>query len=56
MGLSLTEAAALSLYDYEELLWNWNEAHETSSGVAPPDPEKWNLVRDRLNSDPRFVN
>lgn len=33
MGLSLTDVARISWWEYQALLWNWNDRH------APPDEE-----------------
>jgi hypothetical protein len=42
MGVSPAEAAKLSLWTYEALLWNWNDRHRTDDGDEPveaPDAE-----------------
>jgi hypothetical protein len=41
MGVGPTEAAKLSLWTYEALLWNWNERHRTEDddAVEPPDAD-----------------
>jgi hypothetical protein len=36
MGVSPAEAAKLSLWTYEALLWNWNERHKTDDDETEP--------------------
>lgn len=36
MGVSPAEAAKLSLWSYEALLWNWNDRHRTDDEQADP--------------------
>lgn len=54
MNIPPSEAERMSLHDYEELLWNWNDVHDTD--VQAPDPQKWAKMRDMINADPRLVN
>lgn len=42
MGVGPTEAARLSLWTYEALLWNWNDRHRTDDedeAVELPDAD-----------------
>lgn len=54
MNISLGEAKAMTLWEYEAILWNHNEAHGTDD-LPPPDPEIAIPLLDRLNSDPRLT-
>jgi hypothetical protein len=56
MGLSFAEADSLSLYDYEELLYHWNEAHDTDGDVEPPDPEVAMRILDKINATPELIH
>lgn len=56
MNIPPSETGNLSLWHYEALLWNWNEAHDTSGDVAPPDPAIALPLLDRINADPRLTH
>jgi hypothetical protein len=55
MGVSPCEADRFSLHDYEELLYHWNEAHDTSPAAAP-QPERARKLIDSINANPILVN
>lgn len=45
MGIGSGDAGRLTLWEYQGLLWHWNEMHkppeEAGKGkAAPPDPDK----------------
>lgn len=52
MNIPPSDTRALSLWEYEALLHNWNKAHDTDGGVEAPDPEKTQRLIDRVNSLP----
>lgn len=55
MNIPPSEAKQLSLWEYEALLWNWNESHSTDGDLDPPDPEMWASMRSKINADPRLT-
>jgi hypothetical protein len=55
MNIPPSEAKKLLLWEYEALLWNWNESHSTDADLAPPDPEQWAAMRGKINADPRLT-
>jgi 16S rRNA G527 N7-methylase RsmG len=56
MGLSLAEGDALSLHDYEQILHNWNEAHNTTGEMDAPDPELAMAILEKANRDERLIH
>jgi hypothetical protein len=56
MGVSPSEADRFSLHDYEELLYHWNEAHDTGASAAAPQPERARKLIDSINANPILVN
>jgi hypothetical protein len=54
MNIPPSEAKALSLWEYEALLHNWNKAHDTGDDIAPPDPEMTQRIIDRINALPNL--
>lgn len=54
MNIPPSEARQLSYYDYQALLWNWNDA-QARTDVEPPDPEMTMALLDQINSDPRLT-
>lgn len=42
-------ADQLSLWQYEALLWHWNEAHRSADDIDPPDPEIAMAILERAN-------
>lgn len=53
MNIGPDAAAALSMWEYEALLFYWNEAHATDDGEAPaPDPEVAMAILDLANRNP----
>lgn len=52
MNVSLADARGMSLWDYEALLYHWNEAHSTD--VAAPDHDKTQRLIDKINTDPKL--
>lgn len=54
MNIPPSEAKALTLWEYEGILWNHNEAHG-SDELPPPDPATAMPLLDKLNSDPRLT-
>lgn len=47
----------MTLYEYEERLWHWNEAHESDEDkIDLPDPEVTMRLIDRANADKRLTN
>lgn len=55
MNIPPSEAERMSLGDYEALVWNWNEAHNTS-GIEPADHALTQKLVDRINSDPLLIH
>lgn len=55
MNIPPDQAARLSLWEYEALLWHWNDAHDTSD-IEPPDPEIAMPILERANLNPQLVN
>lgn len=53
MHMPPSEAKALSLWEYEAMLWNWNKAHN-GSDVEAPDPDKTQKLIDKINLDPKL--
>jgi hypothetical protein len=56
MGISKADADALTLWEYEGILWNYNEAHRSPDDVEPPDPEAATALLELLNNDPRLTH
>lgn len=52
MNIPPSEAKALSMWEYEALLFHWNDAHSTD--VQPPDPALTMKLIDRINMDPKL--
>ncbi|MGJ0508934.1 MAG: hypothetical protein ACR652_17760 [Methylocystis sp.] len=50
-----SEAKALSMWEYEALLWNWNDAHDLDADASAPDPEVTQALLDKINADPRLT-
>lgn len=50
MNIPPSDTRALSLWEYEALLHNWNKAHNVDGDVTPPDPEKTQRMVDRVNA------
>lgn len=55
MNIPPSEAKALSLWEYESLLYHWNEAHGGSDDDAP-DPEVAIPLLERINADKRLTH
>lgn len=55
MNIPPGEARNLSLWDYEALLWHWNEAHSTDGPIGTLDGEEMQAMLDRINADPRLT-
>lgn len=55
MNVPPSEAAELSLYDYEAMLWHWNEVHRTGE-VDPPDPDMAMAILERANATPQLIH
>jgi hypothetical protein len=60
MGIGPEAAKEMDLWEYEGLLFHWNEAHGTSDkddgGPLPlPDREKSLAIVDMINGDPRLT-
>lgn len=53
MNIPRDSGERLSLYEYEETLWHWNEAHRTD--VDPPDAELTERRLAKINQDPRLT-
>lgn len=51
------QAATMTLYEYEERLWHWNEAHasEEDKGIDLPDVAVTMRLIDMANADPRLT-
>lgn len=54
MNIPPSDARELSLWEYEALLWHWNDAHDIE--VEAPDPEIAIPLLERINADPRLIN
>ena len=53
MNIPPSEAKRLSLWEYEAILWNFNEAHRVEDDEpSAPEPKILQSQLDRLNSDP----
>ncbi len=59
MGVPPSDAGRLSLWEYQGMLWHWNEAHKTDDApdaAPPPDADRVraNLaaINARLNRTP----
>jgi hypothetical protein len=55
MNIPPSEAKALSLWEYQALLWQWNEAHNYDADGEAPDAERTQELLDRINADPRLT-
>ena len=61
MGITKADADKLSLWEYEAILWNHNEAHrpaderEKGAPLEPPDPKIALPLLDAINADPRLT-
>lgn len=55
MNVPPSEARALSYYDYQALLWNWNDAHKVGDEGDLPDAETTMALLDKINADPRLT-
>jgi hypothetical protein len=49
------QADAMSLHEYEERLWHWNEAHDTE-GRGLPDIDVTMALIDKINADPKLTH
>jgi hypothetical protein len=56
MGLSLADMEKMSITEYEEILYHWNEAHRTGDDVDAPDAEMAMRVLEAANADPRLTH
>ncbi len=56
MNIPVEAAAALALWEYEALLWHWNDAHSSGDDIEAPDPERAIAMLDRINADPRLTH
>lgn len=57
MGVSLGDARAMSLWEYEAMLTEHNARHDPKgTPVAKPAKEKVRRHLDRLAADPRFTH
>jgi hypothetical protein len=56
MNVPPSEAAKLSLHDYEAMLWNWNEAHRGKDDIEPPDPVLTMERLAKINADRRLTH
>ena len=53
MGAPPSEAKALSLWEYEALIFHWNDAHSTGEDHDPPaNRDLMEKLIDRINADP----
>lgn len=51
------QAQDMDLYEYEERLWHWNEAHATGDEpVELPDPEVTERLIQKAMGDKRLTN
>lgn len=52
MGLSPDDLKSLSWWEYQALLWTWNERHQTDAeqSVEPPDAAFVDRFFDRLGA------
>jgi hypothetical protein len=55
MGITKSDADRLSLWEYEAILWNHNEAHRSPDDIDPPDPVAATALLEKLNNDPRLT-
>jgi hypothetical protein len=55
MNVPPSEAKALSLWEYEALLHNWNEAHNPDGSVEAPDHERTQRMIEKLNANPALL-
>lgn len=54
MGVSDSDARAMSLHDYEMRLWHWNQIHGEPE-VEIVDPERTQSIIDQLKSRPDLL-
>lgn len=50
------QVEAMSLYEYEERLFHWNEAHALDGDVDAPDPEIAMAILEKIRANPAMVN
>lgn len=55
MNIAPSEANKLSLWEYEAILWHWNDAHSIKDDLEAPDPEAAMALLEKINSDPRLT-
>lgn len=55
MNIPPSEAKSLSLWEYEAILSEWNDAHDYGDDMAAPDPETTQALLDKINADPRLT-
>lgn len=56
MNIPPDVAAGMSLWEYEALLYHWEEAHGSGDDVGLPDPEVTMRLIEKANADPRLTN
>jgi hypothetical protein len=56
MNIPPSEAARLSLGEYEGLVWHWNEAHRSGDEIDAPDPEIAMAILERANMNPALTH
>jgi hypothetical protein len=57
MGIGLADARAMSLWEYEAMLTEYNARHDPKgTPVAKPSKAKVRSHLDRLAADPRFTS
>lgn len=56
MNVPPEEVRHMSLWEYEALLFHWNEAHSLDGGPDAPDPEVAMRILKRANDTPALVH
>lgn len=56
MNIPPSAAEELSLWEYEALLYHWNEAHSGGDDAQPPDPELTQRLIDAAKLNPQLTN
>lgn len=56
MGVTVSDARSLSLWEYEALLHHWNRAHGGEEPIDPEDAEATVARLAEINLDPRFTH
>lgn len=56
MNIPPGDVQTMSLWEYEALLYHWNEAHGGSESGDPPDAKTAMKVLDLINANPALTH